>query len=128
MLLIQQCIEENLSQISQRFKELVRKKFDSCTKKEMVCKIKYKVLVCLESILEGNVDQTNLRKMMKMIPQKTLKLNLCWIYSIFCEVNKLKYTDKIFMFLETDDNKEGGGTQDSSSSGNADYDEEEEEK
>lgn len=89
--------------------KIVQKKFDARSKKKIVSKIKYKILVCLESILEGNVDQTNLRKMIKVIPQKTLRLNLCWIYSIFCEVNKLKYTDKNFMFLEDEDSTSGQG-------------------
>lgn len=47
--------------------------------------------------------------MMKVIPQKTLKLNLCKIFSVFSDVYKLKYTENVFMFLEEenkDDNEE----------------------
>jgi hypothetical protein len=44
-------------------------------------KIRFKALICLESIIEGNQDP--LKKMISLIDRKTLKLNLESIYKSY---------------------------------------------
>ena len=54
----------------------------------MLSKLKYKSLVCLESLLEGNRDNTILKKIMNVIDIKSLKLNLSKIYEKYFSIHK----------------------------------------
>ncbi len=64
--------------------------------KWMISRIKYKCLITLESLLEGNRDFKILKKMIKALPVQILKKNITWIYEKYRRIYGEKYTDEAF--------------------------------
>ncbi|KAL4427586.1 hypothetical protein ABPG74_012977, partial [Tetrahymena malaccensis] len=85
---------------SEYFKNLIQKKFNEANKQEdwMIQKAKYKSLITIESILEGNKVKKIVKKIEKGINTKLLNLNMLNTYNKF-KVSKQKeitYTEDLF--------------------------------
>lgn len=68
----------------------------------MLSRIKYKSLIALESILEGNNDKMTLKHIMKVISVNILKDNIGYIFEKFDFVLKRYYSDDAFNNMNID--------------------------
>ena len=62
----------------------------------MLTRLKFKCLVILESVLEGNDDNNILRKIIKAIPVDCIKWNLGIIYEKYRFIGNKQYSDELF--------------------------------
>ncbi|KAL4462516.1 hypothetical protein ABPG72_009117 [Tetrahymena utriculariae] len=85
---------------SEYFKNLIQKKFNEANKQEdwMIQKAKYKSLITIESILEGNKVKKIVKKIEKGINTKLLNLNMLNTFNKFKVVNQkeIPYTEELF--------------------------------
>lgn len=62
----------------------------------MISRIKYKCLITLESLLEGNQSVIQKRRIMQSIPQSHLMINLIWNYENYLTEKNGEYTEELF--------------------------------
>ncbi len=66
----------------------------------MLTKVKYKGLIAIESLLEGNSDEIILRKIIKALPVFYLKRNIGFIYEKITDKFQNQYNMDLFNNFE----------------------------
>lgn len=72
----------------------------------MLSKIKFKAIITIESLLEGETDKFILQRIMKSLSIEVLRNNLTYIYDKFTKICEKKYTEEVFKYSDIDPLKE----------------------
>jgi hypothetical protein len=72
----------------------------------MLTRLKYKCVITLESLCEGQNDPEILKKIMKNLNLEILKDNLGWLFEKKEKIYEQKYNMELFNHVDMDENKE----------------------
>lgn len=71
----------------------------------MLTRLKYKCVITLESLCEGQTDADILKKIMKNLSLEILKDNLGWLFEKKEKIYEQKYNMELFNHAEMDENE-----------------------
>jgi hypothetical protein len=72
----------------------------------MINRIKFKLLVTIESIMEGNRSSLLLKRVTQSVPYVSLMINLIENYENFKKIQNGAYTEELFKQINGDDNED----------------------